>query len=196
MTWMKVSYADLEEAVLLASYDRHFWLDKQTGRILSYCSEAAEALEEGDVSDLPDWMADDVEAAREVLRAHGELPEGESPPLIDDSLAGSEPSTEENRHDIAVTESNRYVPIEQIPTNEAFQFMADFADEIADSRIRAVLQRALQGKRPFRRFKDSLNSFPNERERWFKYESLRRRDYIQEWARDEGVELDLSRGGL
>ncbi len=192
MASMKISYSDLEEAFLLASYDRRYWLDKQTGRVLCYCSEAAEALEEGDLSDLPGWMDDDVSAAREVLRAFGELPASDSPPSIDDSLAATEASADEGDHDNSAAESNRYVPIEQIPSNEAFQFMSDFADDVADSRIRDVLQRALRGNRPFRRFRDALNNFPKERERWFKYESRRRRDYIEWWARDEGVELDFS----
>jgi len=206
----KVSYSDLEEAFLLVSYDRHYWLDKQTGRLLSYSSEAAEALEEGDLSDLPEWMNDDVSAAREVLHAFGELPEEHShcsvagdqgavadpmalPGSIEAAHKGSEASTEETGHNVGANESNRYVPIEQIPSNEAFQFMADFTGEVADSRIRDVLQSALRGNRPFRRFKDAISNFPRERERWFQFESRRRREYIEQWARDEGVEIDFSR---
>ena len=188
----KVSYSDLEEAFLLASYDRHYWVDKQTGRVLSYGSEAAEALEEDDLSDLPDWMDDEVAAAREVLRAVGELPEKDSPSPVAPPLPEVEASTDEDDHNIGASELNRYVPIEQIPSNEAFEFMADFADEVADSRIRDVLQRALRGNRPFRRFKDAISNFPKERERWFQYESFRRREYIEQWAREEGVEIDFS----
>ena len=70
--------------------------------------------------------------------------------------------------------------------------MADFANDLADARIRDVLQRALRGNRPFRHFKDALNGFPKEREQWFQYDSLRRRDYIEQWARDEGIELEFS----
>jgi hypothetical protein len=192
MTSMKVSYSDLEDAFLFASYERHYWLDKHTGRVLSYSSEAAEALEEDDLSDLPDWMDDEVAAAREVLRALRELPEKDSPSSVASPLPGIEASTEEDDHNIGASESNRYVPIEQIPSNEAFQFMADFADDVADSRIRDVLQTALRGNRPFRRFKDAISNSPKERERWFQYESFRRREYIEEWAREEGVEIDFS----
>lgn len=154
MASMKVSYSDLEEAFLFASYGRHYWLDKHTGRVLSYSSEAAEALEDDDLSDLPDWMDDDVATAREVLRAFGELPEESSqwsmtrgqrsvadPLAVPGSIEADrkEPSTEEDDHNTGASESNRYVPIEQIPSNEAFQFMADFAGEIADSPIRDSL---------------------------------------------------------
>lgn len=111
---------------------------------------------------------------------------------VADPLETGSSSIEETGHNIGASESNRYVPIEQIPCNEAFQFMADFTSDVADSRIRDVLQRALRGNRPFRRFKDALSNFPNERERWFQYESGRRRDYIEDWAREEGIEIDFS----
>lgn len=189
MTPIKISYSDLEEAFLLVSYDRHYWLDKQTGRVLSYCSEAAEALEEGDLSDLPEWMDADVSDAREVLR---QRPEASGQWSVADPLETGSSSIEEPGHNTGACESNRYVRIEQIPSNEAFQFMSDFTGDVADSRIRDVLQRALRGNRPFRRFKDALSGFPNERERWFQYESRRRRDYIEDWAREEGVEIDFS----
>ena len=153
---------------------RHSWLDKRTGRVLSYCNEAALAVEEGDLTDLPDWMQADVEAATEVLRAFGELP-------------GQEDTHEDAEN--PNVELGRYVSIEQIPSHEAFQFMADFIDEMLESVPRDSLGRALRGRRPFHRFRDALGNFPDERDRWFEYESRRRREYIEEWARDQGVEL-------
>ena len=54
MASMKLSYSDLEDAFLFANDEaRHYWLDKQTGRVLAYSSEAVAALEEGDVSESP-----------------------------------------------------------------------------------------------------------------------------------------------
>jgi hypothetical protein len=49
----KVSYSDLEDAFQFGGHDWFHWLDKKTGRILAYSAEAADALEEGDTSDLP-----------------------------------------------------------------------------------------------------------------------------------------------
>lgn len=97
---MKVSYSDLEDAFLFANYEtRHYWLDKQTGRVLSYSSEAAEALQEGDLSDLPDWMADDVAAAREVL---GQWLVASGQGSVADPLDTSPSSTEENDPNIEI----------------------------------------------------------------------------------------------
>ncbi len=199
---MKVSYSELEDAFLVASYERRYWLDKRTGRIRSYSNEAAQALEEDDLDDLPEWMEADLADARDVLRAFGELPTEDensqvanSPSSVDGSVLGFEPgATEDDRVDAAVDPS-RYVSIEQIPSHDAFQFMADFADEMNASRAREALGRALSGNKPFRRFKDALLDYPKEREQWFEYEARRRREYIEEWARDQGVELDFSGQG-
>jgi len=132
------------------------------------------AIEEGELDDAPEWMKDDIDAAREVLRAFGELPGQEEDP------AGN-----------SYIDLNRYVSIEQIPSHEAFQVMADFIDEVNNERACDAMSRALAGHKPFRRFKDALNDFPKERERWFEYEAKRRRDYIEEWAHEQGVELDF-----
>jgi hypothetical protein len=198
MPSIKVSYAALEDAFLFAEETRHSWLDKRTGRILSYSDEAKVAVEEGGLTDLPDWMQPDVEAATEVLRAFGELPgqaEQESvasgPSPVDHSMPGLEPGAgEDNRGDSAVDPSP-FVSIEPIPSHETFQFLADFTDELPASVARDALEHALRGSRPFRRFKNALNDYPKERERWFEYEAKRRREYIEEWALDQGVELDF-----
>ena len=172
MPLIKVSYSDLEDAFLFASYEQHCWLDKLTGRILSYGDDAELAVEEGDLEDLPDWMEHEVKAAREVLGAFGELP-------------GQEAMGQN-------AEPDRYVSIEQIESHEAFQFMEDFIGELNDKRAREGLSRALAGPKPFRRFRNTLNSFPIARERWFEYEAKRRREYIEQWALEEGVELDFA----
>jgi hypothetical protein len=133
MLSMRVSYSDLEDAFLFASDQRHHWLDKRTGRILSYDDEAVLAVEEDDLDDLPEWMEDEVKAAREVLRAFGELPQE---------------GKDEDAEDVSV-EPDRYVSIEQIPSHEAFQFMADFTGELNDAQAREALGRALAGNSPF-----------------------------------------------
>ena len=69
--------------------------------------------------------------------------------------------------------------------------MADFTDDLDSSPTREALRGALSGNKPFHRFKDAVNNFPEERECWFVYEAMRRREYIEEWARDQGIEVDF-----
>lgn len=200
MALVKVSYSDLEEAFRFARYQRHYWLDRHTGRILAYSDEAALAVQEGDLDDLPEWMENEVKAAREVRRAFGELPgrEDEQSSVdggqlsVNASAQETDPSVKESEDDDSAYEPDRFVSIERIPSREAFQFMVDFAYQLTDARVGKALSRALAGNKPFRRFKDTLAGFPKEREHWFEYRAKRRRDYIEQWADEQGVELDFS----
>jgi hypothetical protein len=66
--------------------------------------------------------------------------------------------------------------------------MAEFADAVADSRLQRALWVALDGRRPFRRFKDTLAGHPRERERWFAFREERLRAAMRDWLADNGIE--------
>jgi len=61
MSTPKVSYFDLEAAFLYPGEDRRYWLDRHTGRVLSYSGEASEAILEGTTEKLPKWMESEIE---------------------------------------------------------------------------------------------------------------------------------------
>jgi hypothetical protein len=168
----KVSYSDLEDAFTFDSDQYHSWLDKQTGKILTYDSDIARALERGeDLSGAPDWQHPFIEETRRLLRAFGELPESDA-----------EPTKPED--------ADRYVQVPRIESHEAYKIMAEFAETVTEAHLRDLLAVALRGSRPFRRFKDVLTRFPAEQERWFAFEAERRREIIEEWAHDEAIEID------
>ncbi|MCY1008314.1 UPF0158 family protein [Nannocystis pusilla] len=76
----------------------------------------------------------------------------------------------------------RYLEIDRLPSHEQYQWMARFAtEEVGDVRLRERLLRALEGRGPFRRFKDALLSAPQERERWFAYHARALRRAIEQW---------------
>jgi hypothetical protein len=169
MSKPKVSYTELELAFSAPGYEYQNWLDKQTGEVLSFESHIEDALlTGGDLSGLPNWQQGEVENARRVLRALGGLP-------------GEEESE--------AVEPDRYVPIPQIETHDAYQMMVDFAETVRGAHLRELLAVALRGKGAFRRFKDVLLDYPAERERWFEFERGRERETIEAWAREQGVEL-------
>ncbi|HEY7419692.1 MAG TPA: UPF0158 family protein, partial [Ktedonobacteraceae bacterium] len=63
--------------------------------------------------------------------------------------------SEQQREEIESSDS--YVPIERIPSHEAYQWMEDFVAEIVapkDTQAAEKLSNALMGKGAFRRFKD------------------------------------------
>jgi uncharacterized protein UPF0158 len=164
----KVLYSELEDAFDFSGGEHQYWLDKQTGEVIAFDEETARQLAAGDdLANAPEWQRGMIEGARRVLQAYGELP-------------GIGPG------DVA-----RYVQIPGIESSEAYQDMADFAETVADSRLRELLAVALDGRGAFRRFKDVLVGCPAERERWFEFRDQRLRERIKDWAREEGVELTL-----
>ncbi|MEP7336628.1 MAG: UPF0158 family protein [Acidobacteriota bacterium] len=174
MSTPKISFSDLEDAFQNSSYEHHYWLDKQTGRVILIDDEIADVLREGeDLSDLPDWQREMAEEMMALLRALGELPGDE---------AGDE------------AELGRFVKVPKQESHDAYEVMEDFAETVANPHLRDLLEVALRGKGAFRRFKDVLLSYPAERERWFAFEDMRRREAVETWAREEGLEIDFEKG--
>jgi len=59
--------------------------------------------------------------------------------------------------------------------------MDEFASSIGDPRLRELLEVALDGRGAFRRFKDVLARWPEERARWFAFRDECLRGAMQEW---------------
>lgn len=85
----------------------------------------------------------------------------------------------------------RYLEIGRIDSREEYGWMAQFAaEEVADARLRERLLRALDGRGSFRRFRDALQSAPDERERWLRYRDRNFKRSVERWF----VEHDLAVG--
>lgn len=89
-------------------------------------------------------------------------------------------------------DESRYLPIDPIPSHEAFDVMRRFAESLPDERARDDLARALGGSRPFRRFKDALLDHPAEREEWFRYHGGWMRDVARDWVAGMGLSASLT----
>jgi hypothetical protein len=79
------------------------------------------------------------------------------------------------------------VPIEPLPSSEAYHDMAAFVDQVAERRPAELLARAIEGRGAFRRFKDTLFEFPQLREQWFAFHDARMRRRAIEWLAGNGV---------
>ena len=87
-------------------------------------------------------------------------------------------------------ESGRFVFIEPVPSYEGFRWMEDFADR-QDELVRERLLDSLDRPRPFRRFKDALEAFPQVREAWFAYEDQQLTEYARDWLRSRETDAEL-----
>ncbi len=85
----------------------------------------------------------------------------------------------------------RYEPIEGIDSRNAYRVMEEFVESLESAADREVLFRALEGSKPFRRFKDALLDVGPVRERWFKFEEETYIDFAKDWLKDHDIEADL-----
>jgi hypothetical protein len=79
---------------------------------------------------------------------------------------------------------------EQIPkaeSHEGYGDMEDFIATVEDEHLAELLEVAINGKGAFRRFKDVLARYPEERERWFRFKDERMEERALEWLDDIGI---------
>ena len=84
---------------------------------------------------------------------------------------------------------DRYERVPAVESWEAYRDMEDFIETIRDSHLTELLEVAIAGSGAFRRFKDVLARFPEERERWFGFKNQRLKDRALEWLEEIGVAL-------
>jgi len=89
--------------------------------------------------------------------------------------------------DEASKECYRYLPIAE--SQVGYEDMIEYIETIKGANLKEKLSIAISGSGAFRRFKDVLNSYPNERERWFKFKDEKVMERVNEWLDEEGIEI-------
>lgn len=84
----------------------------------------------------------------------------------------------------------RYKRVPKAESNEGYRDMEDFITAADNEHLAELLEVAINGKGAFRRFKDVLLNYPEERERWFQFKNDRMRERAMEWLDD--IEATLS----
>jgi len=171
---LKIDIEELISAMDDASYEHSYYLDLETGRILLVTDETRSQLEEI-------YEAAPNEESGEEFDLESSLERLDLPDWQKDALREAD-EVEEGFGD-------RYISIPQVDSNEAYSDMEEFIVTVTNERLQARLWQAIDGRRPFRRFKDVLADYPNEREQWFRFEDDRIRQRVLEWLEDEGIEL-------
>ena len=86
-------------------------------------------------------------------------------------------------------ELDRYEPIPKAESYEGYRDMQAFIATVEDDHLAELLEVAINGKGAFRRFKDVLLNYPEERERWFQFKDDRMKERALEWLDDIDVIL-------
>lgn len=88
-------------------------------------------------------------------------------------------------------ESNRYIFIEPVSSDESFRWMEDYCSTVKDDALRGKLQRALREKQPFRRFKDELSKSSQGQDPWYRFHREKLERYAREWIKSENLAVEL-----
>ena len=86
-------------------------------------------------------------------------------------------------------ELGRYELIPKAESYEGYRDMQAFIATVEDDHLSELLEVAINGKGAFRRFKDVLLNYPEERERWFQFKDDRMKERALEWLDDIYVTL-------
>jgi Uncharacterised protein family (UPF0158) len=96
-------------------------------------------------------------------------------------------SEEDERMLEAIDESDDYVARERIPSQEAYQWMVDFVDEMVapiDEHAAEQLSKALGGKRTFHRFKETFHDLDEQwLQAWYQWRDKRLEAACDAWLK-------------
>ena len=90
-------------------------------------------------------------------------------------------------------DEERYLELPTIASRDAYGLMVDFVETVPSTELQDRLNTALNGRKPFRTFKDVLFDFPEDRENWFKFERETHRREILKWLEDESITIEQNK---
>lgn len=170
MRKIKVDMDALELAFDDRSVETSYYLDLETGEVVAVTDEISLELEA-----IYDGMPEeaDEDPFEEALR------DRDLPDWTKDELR------EADRVETGYGE--RFISVPKTESSEAYGDMVDFIATVKDRRLQGLLERAIDGRGAFRRFKDVVARHPGEQQRWFRFQADRLRERILEWLEEEGI---------
>jgi len=86
------------------------------------------------------------------------------------------------------SDTEHYRPVGIVPSPIQYIWLNSFIQNIEEDELKASLQRAIDGKGAFRRFKDALSTHEEARRAWFEYRDLCLRKWLWDWVAEQGVQ--------
>ena len=84
----------------------------------------------------------------------------------------------------------RYEAIPKAESHEGYRDMQAFIETVDNEHLAELLEVAIAGKGAFRRFKDVLLNYPEEREKWFQFKNDRVEERVLDWL--DGIDVAVS----
>jgi hypothetical protein len=86
-------------------------------------------------------------------------------------------------------EPSRFLRIDAVPSRDQYRMMEDFIATVVHPALKERLTDSIVGKGAFRRFKDVLGRFPEERKRWFAFRDVLLHRHILGWLEQKKLQL-------
>jgi len=85
---------------------------------------------------------------------------------------------------------DRFIRIPYVDSSEGYADMQAFIESLPNDHLQEVLAVAIQGEGAFRRFKDALLHYPEQREEWFAFKADQAQARLLAWLAANNLEID------
>jgi hypothetical protein len=173
MRKLNIEMSDLEMAFDNSGEMTNYYLDIETGDVLSITDEDNRLLEQ-----LSENYYDEETRTMDWEKAFQEetIPEWQRDMLL-------------KADQIEANFGSRYIAIPSAEPGEGYRDMEAFISTVRNPHLQERLDRAISGRGAFRYFKDVLLEYPKERERWFQFKQDRLQQRILDWLEAEEIEI-------
>jgi hypothetical protein len=168
MRRLKIDRMDLEQAFEGGSSETIYYLDTESGEVLAVDDDSRQVLEQLREEAGPDDKLEDL--------------------LLDSGLPDWQKQAVEAAAWAEESFGTRVVEVPPVESRDSLRDMAALTQSLQDAKLRAELERALDGRGAFRRFKDVLGGDLRTREDWFEFKRQRLREHMAEWLASLDIE--------
>jgi hypothetical protein len=170
---LHIDLDDLEEAFDDGSLETAWYLSLETGQVVMVTDEIRTELER---------------ILKEVASAGDERPGAFADALARRKLPEWMQESVQEAADVEDGYPDRYIAVPRAESRDGYEDMEEFIETIQADSLRERLWRAIDGRGAFRGFKNVLEDYPRERERWFAFRDARVRQRVLAWLAEEGIE--------
>ncbi len=139
-------------------------------------AEATAAKPDAPLRDVPvDWEAleDAFENNAPEVHSYLHLSTGEVLRVVD--------GVADPQMHVRIASDGTYLRIDPVSSREQYRWMERYIPLVEEDALRGKLAQAIDGKGAFRRFKDVLMTYAEDREKWFTFRSERLRTFMEAW---------------
>jgi len=175
MRKLKIEMSDLEMVFDNSGEMINYYLDLETGDVLSITDEDNRLLEH-----LSENYYDEGTRTMDWERAFQE-----------EAILEWQREALQEADRIEAGFSSRYIAIPSAEPGDGYRDMEAFISTVRNPHLQERLNRAISGSGAFRYYKDVLLEHPKERERWFQFKQERLQQRILDWLEAEEIEISL-----